>query len=338
MGGSPLGPPPPGRGEGAGGPGDGSPSAGPPAGGPAGPFRELVSRFLSRLQDRIADELARLDGGRFREDLWARPGGGGGRTRVLLDGEVFEKAGVNFSEVHGSLEGEIAAALPGGGGDFYATGLSLVLHPRSPMVPTVHANFRFIERGDRSWFGGGSDLTPFYLFEEDARHFHRVWKRVCDRHDASYYPRFKRWCDEYFFLPHRGETRGVGGIFFDSLEGDLPRLFAFFCDAGEAFLEAYLPILERRRREPYGPAEREHQLIRRGRYVEFNLLQDRGTAFGLRTGGRTESILMSLPPLVRWSYDVVAAPGSREALLLEVLRRPREWCGEDAGESEEPGA
>ena len=314
-------------------------AAEPPVADPArATLRESCARFLQGLQDRIAGELSRIDGGRFREDLWQRPGGGGGRSRVLLAGAVFEKAGVNFSEVHGELAEEISKALPGGGRSFYATGVSLVLHPQNPMAPAVHANFRFVQRGDRAWFGGGSDLTPSYLFEEDARHFHRVWKTVCDRHDPSYYPRFKKWCDEYFYLPHRGETRGVGGIFFDYLEGDLPQTFAFFRDAGEAFLEAYLPIIERRRGERYGPAEREHQLLRRGRYVEFNLLQDRGTAFGLKTGGRTESILMSLPPLVRWSYDVAAAPGSREALLLDVLRRPRDWCGDERGTTEEPRA
>jgi coproporphyrinogen III oxidase len=290
------------------------------------PLLERSADHLRTLQDEITSELERVDGGRFAEDLWERPGGGGGRTRVLSEGKVFERAGVNLSEVHGELPEELARQLPGEGRAFHAAGVSLVLHPRSPMAPTVHANFRYLERGSRSWFGGGSDLTPYYLWEEDARHFHAVWKRVCDRHDPAYYPRFKKWCDEYFFLPHRGEARGVGGIFFDYLEGDLERVFGFWAEAGSAVLEAYLPVLRRRLGEPYGSAEREHQLLRRGRYVEFNLLQDRGTVFGLRTGGRVESILMSLPPLARWSYNAVAAQGSREAALEEVLRHPRDWC------------
>jgi len=293
---------------------------------PAPLLRERTAGRLRQLQNAITEALERIDGGRFKEDRWERPGGGGGATRVLVQGGVFEKAGVNFSEVHGELGEEMARQLPGDGKTFFATGISLVLHPHSPRVPTTHANFRYIERGPRFWFGGGADLTPYYLEEEDARHFHRVWKDVCDRHDPGYYPRFKRWCDEYFFLPHRGEARGIGGIFFDYLEGDAERLFAFWRDAGEAFLAAYLPIVERRRREPYGEKEREHQLQRRGRYVEFNLLYDRGTAFGLKTGGRVESILMSLPPLVRWPYSAEPAPDSAEAKLLEVLRKPREWC------------
>jgi coproporphyrinogen III oxidase len=294
--------------------------------GPPPPAAARASAWLEGLQDRIVREIEAVDGGRFHEDAWERPGGGGGRTRVLSDGAVFEKAGVNFSAVHGELGEEAARTLPGEGRAFFATGLSLVLHPASPRVPSVHANFRYMERGGRWWFGGGSDLTPYVLIEEDARHFHGAWKRVCDRHDPAFYPRFKRWCDEYFFLPHRGEARGVGGIFFDHLEGDLERLFAFWREAGEAFLDAYLPIVARRRGEPYGPSEREFQLLRRGRYVEFNLLHDRGTLFGLKTAGRTESILMSLPPLVRWPYDFRPAPGSPEARLEEVLRHPRDWA------------
>jgi len=290
-------------------------------------IRARAAPHLRGLQDRIVEALERLDGGKFREDLWERPGGGGGSTRVLLEGGLFEKAGVNFSEVHGELEEGLSRQLPGEGGTFYSTGISLVLHPRSPRVPTVHANFRYVERGERSWFGGGSDLTPYRLREEDARHFHSVWKRACDRHDATHYPRFKKWCDEYFFLPHRGEARGVGGIFFDYLDGT-PQNHDFWRDAGEAFIEAYVPIAQRRRGEAWEPSERDHQLLRRGRYVEFNLLYDRGTAFGLKTAGRVESILMSLPPLVRWSYAVEPAPGSPEAALLDVLRSPRDWCGQ----------
>jgi coproporphyrinogen III oxidase len=289
-------------------------------------MRQEASDWTASLQDRITGALEALDGARFVEDLWERPGGGGGRTRVLAEGRVFEKAGVNFSRVHGELAAEFAATIPGEGRSFFATGVSLVLHPRSPRVPTVHANFRYLEKGERRWLGGGSDLTPYYLYEEDARHFHRVWKKVCDRHHPEYYSRFKKWCDEYFFLKHRGEARGVGGLFFDYLDAT-PANFAFWKDLGAAFLDAYLPIVERRAGEPYGDAERLHQLRRRGRYVEFNLVYDRGTLFGLKTDGRSESILMSLPPLVRWDYDATPAPASPEAELLDVLRRPREWAG-----------
>ncbi len=312
-------------------------------------LRERCATVARELQDAITTRLEVLDGRSFREDIWSRPGGGGGRTRVLLDGELFEKAGVNFSEVHGELSEDFARQLaPQGDGDrsstaqsrnFFATGISLVLHPRSPRVPAVHANFRYVEKGDAWWFGGGSDLTPYILYEEDARHFHRAWKSACDRHDPSYYPRFKKWCDEYFYVAHRKEARGIGGIFFDYLTGDTgdaERLFRFWSDAGAVFLEAYAPIVERRRGEAYSEREREWQLLRRSRYVEFNLLYDRGTVFGLKTGGRVESILMSLPPLVRWGYEPGAdASGAAEdgrkggadpeAELLRVLGKPREW-------------
>jgi coproporphyrinogen III oxidase len=283
-----------------------------------------AARFFAELQDRITRALEALDGAaRFREDEWTREGGGGGRTRVIEGGALFEKGGVNWSDVHGDLPAELAAQVPGEGTRFRATGVSLVLHPRTPMVPTVHANFRAIEKGDRRWLGGGADLTPYYPWLDDVVHFHRVWKDACDRHDAGHYPRFKKWCDDYFFLPHRGETRGVGGIFFDYLEAT-EAAFAFQRDAGDSFLPAYLPIAERRRGEPHGEREREFQLYRRGRYVEFNLLYDRGTTFGLKTRGRTESILMSLPPLARWGYDWKAEPGTREAELTGFLR-PRDW-------------
>jgi coproporphyrinogen III oxidase len=281
------------------------------------------------LQDRICAALEQVDGtARFREDLWQREGGGGGRTRVLSGGGVFEKAGVNFSNVHGRLAEEFARQLPGEGLDFRATGISLVLHPRNPMVPTVHANFRCLTKGNREWFGGGADLTPYYPYREDVIHFHRVWKRVCERHAGVVdYRRLKQWCDEYFFLAHRGEARGVGGIFFDYLEGDRHQVFAFVRDAGDAFLDAYLPIAQRRKEEPYTSAQRAFQEFRRGRYVEFNLLYDRGTLFGLKTGGRIESILMSLPPVVRWEYDYRPVPGSREAELPDYLK-PRDWAEE----------
>jgi coproporphyrinogen III oxidase len=287
--------------------------------------RSRVANFLRGLQDRICAELERLDGGgRFREDLWQREGGGGGRARVIEDGELLEKGGVNFSEVHGELSPEVAHGMPGEGTRFYAAGVSLVLHPRSPMVPTVHANFRYLEKGDAWWFGGGSDLTPYYFFRDDAVHFHRTWKTVCDRLAPDAYANFKAECDRYFFLPHRGETRGIGGIFFDYQRGEFEPLFRFASDCGDSFIPAYVPIAERHRTDPYGNPEREWQLFRRGRYVEFNLLFDRGTLFGLRTGGRVESILMSLPPRVRWGYDITPAPGSREAELVTNLRA-QDW-------------
>jgi coproporphyrinogen III oxidase len=295
-------------------------------------MRERVANYLRDLQDRICRGLEELDSsGRFREDVWDRPGGGGGRTRVLADGGVFEKAGVNFSEVFGEMSEEFAKQIPGSGREFFATGVSLVLHPRSPMVPTVHANFRFIEKGDRSWFGGGADLTPYYPNREDVIHFHRTWQAVCDRHAAvANHRQMKEECDRYFYLPHRGEARGVGGIFFDYFGGDLEAVFAFVRDAGDAFLDSYLPIARRRKDDPYTDRHREWQLFRRGRYVEFNLLYDRGTLFGLKTGGRTESILMSLPSLVRWGYDVRPEPGTPEAELVEVYLKPHDWAQETA--------
>jgi coproporphyrinogen III oxidase len=287
-----------------------------------------ISTFFRDLQDRICAGLAEVDGGSFREDHWQREAGGGGRTRVLTDGGVFEKAGVNFSDVFGTMSEEFAAQVPGSGREFTATGISLVLHPRNPMVPTVHANFRFLTKGDRRWFGGGADLTPYYPFREDVVHFHRTWRQVCQCHPAPVdYDRFKKWCDEYFYLPHRGEARGVGGIFFDYLEGDEAALFAFVQDCGNAFLGAYVPIVRRRKDAPFTARERAFQEFRRGRYVEFNLLYDRGTLFGLKTGGRVESILMSLPPVVRWHYDFQPDPGSREGELMEYLK-PRDWANE----------
>lgn len=292
------------------------------------PFAQIKAQmeaFILELQDRICGALEALDGARFREDLWSRSGGGGGRTRVLEEGAVFEKAGVNTSVVHGELEETFAKRLQGDGRAFYAAGLSLVLHPRSPLVPTTHANLRFIVQGAKAWFGGGADLTPYYLFEEDATHFHHVLKEACDRHDHAYYGRFKKACDDYFFLKHRGEARGVGGLFFENFGDDLTRDLAFVMDVGRAFLPAYVPIVERRKELETTEAQREWQEIRRGRYVEFNLLYDRGTVFGLETRGRTESILMSLPPRVRWVYAHSPAPGSAEARLLEVVMHPRDW-------------
>jgi len=288
-------------------------------------WRARTENYFRGLQDRITHSLEDLDGKKFREDAWSRQGGGGGRTRIMEDGGVFEKAGVNFSAVSGDLPADFAAKIPlGEGAAFFATGVSLVLHPRSPMVPTVHANFRYLEKGSAAWFGGGMDLTPYYPYEEDAVHFHRTIKAVCDRHDPLFYPRFKKWCDEYFYLKHRKETRGVGGVFFDYLQGDLERVFSFVSELGDAFLDAYLPIVKKRMHESYTDQRRQYQLYRRGRYVEFNLLYDRGTIFGLETRGRTESILMSLPPLVRWVYDLKLEPGSLEERNLEFFK-PRDW-------------
>jgi len=291
---------------------------------------DRAAKFYSELQTDICRTLAELDGAAsFSSDAWQRQGGGGGVARVLEGGALFEKAGVNWSSVDGELPAELADHMPGEGRAFRACGISLVLHPRSPMVPTTHANFRCLMKGNALWFGGGSDLTPYYLFREDAVHFHRVLADACDRHrPVGDYDRFKAWCDEYFFLPHRGETRGVGGVFFDYLgakgEHPAPRVFDFVCDLGRSFLQAYVPIAQRRQTAAYGDLERAWQLRRRGRYVEFNLIYDRGTLFGLKTNGRIESILMSLPPLVRWDYDVMATPGSPEAELLAHLR-PIDW-------------
>ncbi|MFW5967158.1 MAG: oxygen-dependent coproporphyrinogen oxidase [Persicimonas sp.] len=299
-------------------------------------IRTEMTDLVFGVQDDITTALGELDGNGFREDEWERPGGGGGRTRVLQGGDVFEKAGVGVSVVEGKLSPEAAKEMGGGAHiedlSFWATGVSLVIHPDNPMAPTVHANYRYFERGDGSepgswWFGGGCDLTPAYLFEEDCEHFHRVHKEVCDRHDADFYPRFKEWCDEYFYVEHREEARGVGGIFFDDLHepGTTEELFSFVSDCAHAFLPAYLPIIERRKDEPFEERHRRWQRIRRGRYVEFNLVYDRGTKFGLRTKGRIESILMSLPLEARWEYEHHPEPGSDEARMLEVLEEPRDW-------------
>jgi coproporphyrinogen III oxidase len=294
-------------------------------------MRDRAQEFFSYLQDKICNSIEKADGeARFREDRWEREGGGGGRTRVMEEGAIFEKAGVNFSAVEGVLPEELAKKIAlGDDGSFFATGVSLVLHPRNPYIPTVHANFRYLEKGSASWFGGGTDLTPYYPFREDIIHFHRTLKEACDKHDRDYYPRFKKWCDEYFFIKHRSETRGVGGIFFDYLQGDMEMLFSFVSDVGEAFLPAYLPIIEKHRNDPFGEREREFQLIRRGRYVEFNLVYDRGTAFGLETRGRTESILMSLPPLARWIYDYKPAPNTPESAAWAYFE-PQDWLGLDS--------
>lgn len=299
-------------------------------------MKEKFYQYIQELQDTITEKLQEIDGQSvFREDFWERPGGGGGRTRVIEEGAVFEKGGVNISAVHGVLPESMQAYFGVEDVSFYACGLSLVLHPRSPMVPTVHANWRYFEmydsRGEvvRSWFGGGQDLTPYYLFEEDVVHFHSVCKRACDVHDLSFYPTYKEECDNYFWNAHRNEARGVGGLFFDRLEPDEKRSaaqwYAFVKDVGDSFLEAYVPIVERRKEMPYTQEHRNWQEIRRGRYVEFNLVHDKGTHFGLKTNGRIESILMSLPPHVQWVYDHQPEEGSDEAKLVKVLQQPVSW-------------
>ncbi|HEY1792894.1 MAG TPA: oxygen-dependent coproporphyrinogen oxidase [Opitutaceae bacterium] len=292
-----------------------------------------VREFLHSFQDRVCSALEAEDGrARFAEDRWTRPGGGGGRTRILSGGAVFEKAGVAFSEVGGTdLPAAASARRPAlAGSPWDAMGVSVVVHPANPHVPTCHCNVRFFSAGpgDASWFGGGFDLTPYYGYEEDAVHWHRTARDALVPHGPGYYPAFKRACDEYFFLPHRGEARGIGGLFFDDLaDGGFEASFAIMRSVADAFLPAYLPIAARRKSAPYGEREREHQLRRRGRYVEFNLLQDRGTLFGLQSGGRTESILMSLPPAVRWDYGAAPAPGTPEARLTGHFLKARDWLG-----------
>jgi coproporphyrinogen III oxidase len=297
---------------------------------------EPVRDYLTGLQNRIVSELERIDGRQFRSDRWERSEGGGGESRIIEEGDVFERGGVNFSSVRGErLPPAASASRPElAGRAFEAMGVSLVLHPRNPFVPTVHMNVRFLvatRAGSEPiwWFGGGMDMTPYYGFEEDARHFHSVCRSALEPSGPEYYPRFKRWCDEYFFLKHRGEPRGIGGTFFDDLnEGGFDFCFALTRSVGDHFLPAYVPILERRRSNPYGERERDFQAYRRGRYVEFNLVYDRGTLFGLQSGGRAESILMSLPPLVKWRYDWKPEPSSEEERLYREFLRPRDWIGE----------
>ncbi|WP_265457836.1 oxygen-dependent coproporphyrinogen oxidase [Aeromonas salmonicida] len=293
-----------------------------------------VKAFLLQLQGEICRSLEQADGvGRFVEDAWAREGGGGGRTRVMRHGDMIEQGGVNFSHVYGdAMPASATAHRPElAGRKFEAMGVSLVIHPHNPYVPTSHANVRFFiaeKEGEEPiwWFGGGFDLTPFYPFAEDVQHWHRVSRDLCQLFGEEIYPEFKSWCDRYFFLKHRNETRGVGGLFFDDLNRwPFADCFAFMQAVGRGYLDAYLPIIERRKAQPYGEREREFQLYRRGRYVEFNLVYDRGTLFGLQTGGRTESILMSMPPLARWEYDWQPEAGSPEALLYTDYLTPREW-------------
>ena len=280
-------------------------------------MKKKFNRYIEKLQDRITQKLAEVDGkARFKEDFWERSGGGGGRTRVIENGAVFEKGGVNISAVHGELPESMKSYFKVKAGDFFACGLSMVIHPKNPFVPTVHANWRYFElynsKGELQdqWFGGGQDLTPYYLFEEDARHFHQVCKKTCDAHDKDFYPQYKKRCDEYFWNAHRNEARGVGGLFFDYLKPQQKSMedwYAFVTDVAENFLTAYLPIIERRKDLPFTEEQRNWQEIRRGRYVEFNLVHDKGTLFGIKTNGRIESILMSLPPQVQWKYSYEAS-------------------------------
>ena len=308
------------------------------------PMRLRMEQFIKEEQRRIVAELEEVDGKRFEFDTWERPHGGGGISCVLQNGNVFEKAGVNVSVVYGTLpraaiqrmHAEHKALDPDVQSlEFFAAGLSMVLHPWNPMAPTVHLNYRYFETANPDgsanawWYGGGCDLTPCYLFDEDAIHFHKVIKDVCDKHDRSYYPRFKKWCDQYFNNKHRGESRGIGGIFFDDLdetEKDQEQLFAFVQDCLRAFLPQYVPILDRRKDMQFTPEQKTWQQIRRGRYVEFNLVHDRGTAFGLNTpGSRVESILMSLPLTARWEYMHEPQKNSREDRLLSILKEPKDW-------------
>lgn len=299
-------------------------------------MKKKFYQYIQQLQDQITSKLEEVDGkAKFKEDLWERPGGGGGRTRVIEEGDVFEKGGVNISAVHGELPSTMQKYFNVGNVDFYACGLSLVLHPKNPMVPTVHANWRYFEMYDkegnivRSWFGGGQDLTPYYLFDEDAVHFHTICKKACDQHNIEFYPLYKKQCDDYFWNEHRNEARGIGGLFFDRLEETTTmttnQWYDFVTEVGNSFLEAYEPIVEKRKDLAYTAANRTWQEIRRGRYVEFNLVHDKGTIFGLKTNGRIESILMSLPPHVQWVYDHHPEIDSEEERLIKILAQPKEW-------------
>ncbi len=299
-------------------------------------MKDRFQTYIKTLQNTITAKLEEVDGkAKFREDVWERPEGGGGRSRVIENGTIFEKGGVNISAVHGELPQSMQAYFGVGDADFFACGLSLVLHPKSPMVPTVHANWRYFEMYDKKgnivdqWFGGGQDLTPYYLFEADAVHFHSVCKAACDKHHPDFYTLYKKRCDEYFWNEHRNEARGIGGLFFDYCKAtddmNITDWYNFVKEVGNSFLDSYIPIVLEHKDADYTPGQRDWQEIRRGRYVEFNLVHDKGTLFGLKTNGRIESILMSLPPFVQWRYDHQAIAGSEEEKLLDVLKTPREW-------------
>ncbi len=299
-------------------------------------MKDKFYNYIQQLQDTICAALEQIDTkAKFHQDEWQREQGGGGRTRVIENGNVFEKGGVNISAVHGPLPKAMQDYFKVGEVDFFACGLSLVIHPKNPFVPTTHANWRYFEMYDKSgnvlksWFGGGQDLTPYYLFEEDATHFHKICKEACDKHHPEFYPKYKKQCDEYFWNTHRGEGRGIGGLFFDYLqpseEMSSQKWYDFVTEVGNSFVEAYTPIVNRRKDMPYTEEHRNWQEIRRGRYVEFNLIHDKGTLFGLKTNGRIESILMSLPPHVQWVYNHQPEEGSEEEKLIKVLQNPQEW-------------
>ena len=292
-------------------------------------MKEDVVSYFKSLQDSICNGLEQLDSlAKFKEDLWQREGGGGGRTRVIQNGNIFEKGGVNFSEVFGEAPEFLSKERT----DFFASGVSLVIHPKSPMVPIIHMNVRYLQLGETEWFGGGIDLTPIYIAEDDATYFHHTLKAVCDRFHPSFYPDFKKWADEYFFITHRNETRGVGGIFFDhvgraekELKISLGQFFEFVMALGNTFLPVYTHLVRKNKDKPYGEKEKQWQLLRRGRYAEFNLVYDRGTKFGLETSGRTESILMSLPPQANWVYNFIPEKNSEEERTLSFLIKKMEW-------------
>lgn len=293
--------------------------------------KQEITTWFKGLQDRICGDLEKADGvGRFEEDNWDRPAGGGGRTRVIRNGHIIEKGGVNFSAVWGPTPEKVLNGLGIEKADFYATGVSIVIHPENPMVPIIHMNVRYFEMSNgMKWFGGGIDLTPHYIDHDDARYFHQQLKATCDKHDAAYYPEFKNWADEYFFVKHRRETRGIGGIFFDRLSEDghhtLDQRWQFVQDVGAAFAPTYTQLMKKNQSLPYTERQKQWQMLRRGRYVEFNLVLDKGTKFGLDTDGRIESILMSLPPLAGWEYDFQPEPGSPEAQTLEGLKKGINW-------------
>lgn len=299
-------------------------------------MKEQFFNYIQTLQNTITAKLEAVDGkAKFKEDLWEREEGGGGRSRVIENGDVFEKGGVNISKVHGPLNPAMQKYFNVGDVNFFACGLSLVLHPKNPFAPTVHANWRYFEMYEKdgtlvdSWFGGGQDLTPYYLFEEDAVHFHSICKSVCDAHDPSFYALYKKQCDDYFYNAHRDEARGLGGLFFDHCkatpERSMTDWYNFVTQVGDSFLDAYVPIVEKRKDIPFTPEQRDWQEIRRGRYIEFNLIHDKGTLFGLKTNGRIESIFMSFPPHVQWRYNYEPEKGTKEDKLLHVLKHPKDW-------------
>lgn len=299
-------------------------------------MRNTFYSYIEKLQDQISSKLEKVDGkATFQEDLWQRKEGGGGRTRIIENGTIFEKGGVNISKVFGELPEVLRKQFGVEEGNFFACGLSLVLHPINPYVPTVHANWRYFEMYNSSgdivnqWFGGGQDLTPYYLFDQDAIHFHTICKTACDKHHKVFYPKFKELCDTYFWNTHRNEARGIGGLFFDYLketeEFTIQDRFNFVKEIGDSFLDSYIPIVEKRKEIQFTKHQKEWQEVRRGRYVEFNLVHDKGTLFGLKTNGRIESILMSLPPIVKWKYNYLPEENSQEEILLKVLANPQKW-------------